>query len=187
MKYIVGLGNPGAEYDATRHNVGWWLLDRAAYDWDFGAFRREGDALVASGTRGDERVRLIKPTTYMNRSGAVVGRLRGQADFDPRRDLMVLVDDATRDVGRVRIRPGGSAGGHNGLKSIEGALGTREYARLRVGVGTCPSGVDLADWVLAEMPAEDEDVVVGLLPGLVDALDVWMTEGTEAAMSRHNR
>lgn len=187
MKYIVGLGNPGAEYDATRHNVGWWLLDRAAYDWDFGAFRKEGRGLVSSGTRGDERVRLIKPTTYMNRSGAVVGPLRGQEDFDPSTDLMVLVDDATRDVGRVRMRAGGSAGGHNGLKSIQGALGTQDYARLRIGVGTCPSGVDLADWVLAPMPEEDEDVVVGLLPDLVDALDVWMTEGTEAAMSRYNR
>jgi len=187
VKCIVGLGNPGSEYDATRHNVGWWLLDRAAYDWDFGAFRREGKALVTSGSRNGERVRLIKPTGYMNRSGSAVGPLRGQADFDPGTDLMVLVDDAAIDVGRVRMRPGGSAGGHNGLKSIEAALGTRDYPRLRIGVGRCPAGVDLAEWVLAPMPDEDEDVVVGLLPDLVEALDVWMSEGMEAAMSRYNR
>jgi PTH1 family peptidyl-tRNA hydrolase len=187
MKYIVGLGNPGAEYDATRHNVGWWLLDRAAYDWEFGSFVRQGPALVSGGTRGEENVRLVKPTVFMNRSGAALGSLRGQEGFDPSTDLMVLVDDAALDVGKVRIRPGGSAGGHNGLKSVEAVLGTREYARLRVGVGLCPAGVDLAEWVLEPMPPEDEDIVVGLLPDLVKALDVWMTEGTEAAMSRYNR
>ncbi len=187
MKYIVGLGNPGAEYDATRHNVGWWLLDRVAYEWEFGGFRRDGGVLVSAGSRHDERVRLLKPATYMNRSGAAVGALRGQSDFDPAADLMVLVDDAAIDVGKVRIRPGGSAGGHNGLRSVEGALGTQEYPRLRIGVGRCPAGVDLAEWVLAPMPDEDEDIVVGLLPDLVEALDVWMTEGIEAAMSRYNR
>jgi PTH1 family peptidyl-tRNA hydrolase len=187
VKYIVGLGNPGAEYDATRHNVGWWLLDRAAYDWDFGSFGKEGPALVSAGSRNGEGVQLVKPTAFMNRSGAAVGRLRGQEGFDASTDLMVLVDDAAIDVGKVRIRPGGSAGGHNGLKSIEGALGTQDYARLRIGVGRCPAGIDLADWVLAPMPDEDEDAVVGLLPDLVEALDVWMTEGTEAAMSRYNR
>jgi len=187
MRYIVGLGNPGSDYDATRHNVGWWLLDRLAYEWDFGAFRKEGRTLTSSGSRNGERVRLVKPTAFMNRSGAAVGPLRGQVGFEPGRDLMVLVDDAAIDVGQVRLRPGGSAGGHNGLKSIEAALGTREYPRLRIGVGRCPTNVDLADWVLAPMPDEDEDIVVGLLPDLVESLDVWMTEGMEMAMSRYNR
>ncbi|MDT8369342.1 MAG: aminoacyl-tRNA hydrolase [Longimicrobiales bacterium] len=187
MRYIVGLGNPGAEYDATRHNVGWWLLDRVAYDWNFGPFERERNALVSAGTRHGEGVQLIKPTTFMNRSGAAVAPLRARSDFDPADDLMVLVDDAALDAGGVRIRPSGSAGGHNGLKSIEGALGTREYARLRIGVGRCPPGDDLVEWVLGEMPPEDEDVVVGLLPDLVESLDVWMTEGVQAAMSRYNR
>ena len=187
MKYIVGLGNPGAQYDATRHNVGWWLMDRAAYEWKFGSFVKDGPAVISAGSRNGERVRLIKPTVFMNRSGAAVGPLRRQEEFDASRDLMVLVDDAAIDVGKIRIRPGGSAGGHNGLKSVEAALGTQEYARLRIGVGRCPAGVDLADWVLAPMPDEDEDIVVGLLPDLVEALDVWMTEGMEAAMSRYNR
>ena len=187
MKWIAGLGNPGAEYDDTRHNVGWWLLDRLAYDWNFGAFRKEGRAQVASGRVGDEHVRLIKPTTYMNRSGSALGPLRRQADFDPAEDLLVVVDDAAIDVAKVRFRPGGSAGGHNGLKSIESALGTKDYGRLRIGVGRCPNGVDLADWVLEPMPSEDEERIVQLLPGLTEAVETWVAEGMEATMSRFNR
>jgi len=187
MKVVMGLGNPGPEYDATRHNVGWWVLDRLAYDWDFGAFRREGRALVTDGSVGGEPVRLVKPTTYMNRSGLAVGLLAGIEGFDPARDLLVVVDDAALDVGRVRFRPEGSAGGHNGLKSVSGALQSDGYARLRVGVGRRPDGVDLADWVLSPMSAEDEEVVVGLLPGLTEAVVTWIAEGVEAAMNRFNR
>lgn len=187
MKWIVGLGNPGAEYDETRHNVGWWVLDRLAYDWGFGSFRKEGRALVSSGRVGDAHVRLLKPTTFMNRSGAVVAPLRSQEDFDPGRDLLVVVDDAAIEVAKVRFRPNGSAGGHNGLKSIEAALGTKEYGRLRIGVGRCPAGVDLADWVLDPMPPEDEDEIVRLLPGLTEAVGTWVVDGMEATMSRFNR
>lgn len=187
MKVIAGLGNPGSEYDATRHNVGWWLVDRLAYDWSTGPFRRERRCLVSSGSVGAHRVRLVKPTTYMNRSGAALAPLRSEEDFLIARDLLVVVDDASLDVGRVRFRPSGSAGGHNGLRSVESALGTREYPRLRIGVGQRPSGVDLADWVLSEMDPDDEEAVVGLLPELTGAVEVWMDEGTEAAMNRFNR
>ena len=186
MKWIVGLGNPGSEYDETRHNVGWWLLDRLAYDWGFGTFRKEGRALVASGRVGDERVRLLKPTTFMNRSGAAIAALRGQDGFVPADDLLVVVDDAAIDVAKIRFRPSGSAGGHNGLKSIEQVLGTKEYGRLRIGVGRCPAGVDLADWVLEPMPDEDEERVLQLLPGLTEAVTSWVTEGMQATMSRFN-
>ncbi len=187
MKYVVGLGNPGAEYDDTRHNVGWWVVDRLAYDWGFGAFRKEGRALVAAGRVGDDHVRLIKPTTWMNRSGAAVGALRSQADFEPSEDLLVVVDDAAIDVAKVRFKPSGSAGGHNGLRSVEAALGTKEYGRLRIGVGRCPNGVDLADWVLDPMPPEDEERIVQLLPELTPAVEHWVAEGMEATMSRFNR
>jgi len=187
MKVIVGLGNPGPEYDATRHNVGWWALDRLAYDWKFGPFRRDGRALVVDGSVGDAAVRLVKPTTYMNRSGQALRFLYELEDFDPALDLLVVVDDAALDVGRVRFRAKGSPGGHNGLKSVSGALRTDEYPRLRVGVGRKPEGMDLADWVLSPMPEEDEDVVVGLLPELTRAVVAWLEEGTETAMSRFNR
>jgi len=187
MKVVIGLGNPGPEYDATRHNVGWWVVDRLAYDWDFGPFRRDGRALVSEGSVGTNEVRLVKPTTYMNRSGAALRSLPGGGDFDPAEDLLVVVDDTSLDVGRVRFRPQGSPGGHNGLKSISGALRSNEYARLRIGVGRKPEGEDLADWVLAPMPDEDEQVIVDLLPELTKAVEAWLEEGVEAAMNRFNR
>ena len=187
MKIVLGLGNPGPDYDDTRHNVGWWVVDRLAYDWDFGPFRRDGKAFVSEGTVGDIEVRLMKPSTYMNRSGLALRPVKAMEGFDPEEDLLVVVDDAALDVGRVRFRPEGGAGGHNGLRSVSGALQSNEYARLRIGVGKKPDGEDLSDWVLAPMPEEEEDVVVGLLPELSDAVRVWLEEGTEAAMNRFNR
>jgi len=187
MKVVIGLGNPGPEYDATRHNVGWWVVDRLAYDWDFGPFRRDGKAFVSDGTVGDLEVRLMKPTTYMNRSGLALRSVRVLEEFDAAEDLLVVVDDAALEVGRVRFRPEGGAGGHNGLKSISGALQSNDYARLRIGVGRKPEGEDLADWVLTPMPEDDEDVVVGLLSELSEAVEAWMGEGVEAAMNRFNR
>lgn len=187
MKIVAGLGNPGPEYDQTRHNVGWWAVDRLAYDWDFGGFVREGRCLVSGGRVRGEDVLLVKPTTYMNRSGpALVGVLAG-SDVDPTADLLVVVDDAALEVGRLRLRGSGSAGGHNGLKSLVSVLGTDAFARLRIGVGKPPAGEDLAEWVLAPMPDEDEDVVVGLLPSLAEGVEVWIEEGHEAAMNRINR
>lgn len=187
MKVVIGLGNPGPEYDATRHNAGWWVLDRLAYDWDFEVFRRVGKALMTEGNVGSETVRLLKPRTYMNRSGLVIRELRDLEGFDPVEDLLVVVDDAALEVGRVRFRPEGGPGGHNGLKSVSGALQSHAYPRLRVGVGTKPEGEDLSDWVLSPMPEEDEDVVVGLLPELTRAVELWIQEGVEAAMNRFNR
>jgi PTH1 family peptidyl-tRNA hydrolase len=187
MKVVMGLGNPGPEYDATRHNVGWWVADRLAYDWDLPAFSRDGRTLVCDGRVADEQVRLMKPTTYMNRSGLAVRSLASLEGFDPGQDLLVVVDDAALDVGRVRFRADGSPGGHNGLKSVSGALQSNDYARLRIGVGKKPEGFDLSDWVLSPMAEEDEDVVVALLPELTQAVETWVTEGVEAAMNRFNR
>ncbi len=187
MKAIVGLGNPGPEYESTRHNVGWWVVDRLAYDWGLGPFRRDGKAWVTNGRVSGYDIRLLKPMTYMNRSGLALGPLLRLPDFDPAADLLVVVDDAALDVARVRFRPGGSPGGHNGLKSISGALGSHQYPRLRIGVGLKPEGVDLADWVLSPLPAGDEQAVVDLLPEMTQAVEVWLDEGTEAAMNRFNR
>ena len=186
MKVVLGLGNPGPQYDATRHNVGWWVIDRLAHDWSAGPFRKDGPALVAYARHGGHEVRLTKPVTYVNRSGAAlaVPELRG---LDAANDLLVVVDDAALDVGRVRFRPGGSAGGHNGLKSIEATLGTRDYARLRIGVGVKPAGEDLADWVLSPLPGADEEVITGLLPDLTGAVETWIDEGLDAARRRFNR
>ncbi len=187
MKVVIGLGNPGPEYDATRHNVGWWLLDRLAYEWNFPMFRREGRALVSDGSRGDEQFLLMKPTTYVNRSGQALSALAALTGFQPETDLLVVVDDAALDVGRVRFRPRGSAGGHKGLRSVSRALGSDGFPRLRIGVGVPPEGMDLSDWVLSPMAPEDEDVILGLLPDLVRGVEVWGMEGMESAMNSFNR
>lgn len=184
---MAGLGNPGPEYESTRHNVGWWVVDRFAFDHGIGPFERGRNAWEAEGDAGQVRVRLLKPRTYMNRSGSALANLWRTDGFDAQRDLLVVTDDANLDVGRVRLRPGGGAGGHNGLKSVSQVLGTQAYARLRVGVGQAPPGTDLADWILSPMPEDDEDAVTALLPDLSRAVSAWAAEGVDAAMSRFNR
>lgn len=183
----MGLGNPGPRYDATRHNVGWWVVDRLAYDWGFESFEEAGPGLATAGVVGGHRVELRKPTVFMNRSGLAVLDLVGREGFDVGTDLLVVVDDAALDVGRVRFRPGGGAGGHNGLRSVTEALGTDAWPRLRLGVGRCPDDIDLADWVLTPMDGDDETQVVELLPEMTRAVEYWLDEGTEAAMNRFNR
>ena len=187
MKVVLGLGNPGPEYDATRHNVGWWLMDRVAYEWGFPLFEREGRAMVSDGYRNETGFRLMKPLTYMNRSGGALTSLASITEFLPGKDLLVVVDDAALDVGRVRFRSQGSPGGHNGLRSVSQALGSDAYGRLRIGVGIPPDDADLSEWVLSPMSLEDEDVILGLLPELVRGVEVWGIEGMETAMNSFNR
>ncbi len=186
-KVIVGLGNPGREYDNTRHNAGWWLLDVLAQRWGVPKFRAEKNQAIATTRVEPFQVRLIKPLTYMNRSGSVLVPLKRMGALDLSKDLLVLVDDVALEPGRVRFRPSGSAGGHNGLKSIEQALGTKDYPRLRIGVGTKPPGADLADWVLSSMPRGDRKLVDERLPELAEAVETWMRDGIEVVMDRYNR
>lgn len=186
LKVIVGLGNPGKEYAETRHNVGWWLLDALVDAWGFGRFRAEKNAAIVTGRVEEHHVRLVKPLTFMNRSGAAVLPFARMNAVDVTRDLLVVVDDVALEPGRVRFRPSGSAGGHNGLKSIEHALGTRDYPRLRIGVGARPDGVELVEWVLGEPSKPDRQAILDRFPELVDALHLWLDEGTEAAMNRYN-
>jgi len=131
---------------------------------------------------------LVKPQTYMNRSGDAVARLRSAPGFDPTRDLLVLVDDLALPLGTFRLKAQGSAGGHNGLRSVEDALGTGEYARLRIGIGPVPDGVDdQAQFVLERFAREELAVLADLLPDLADAVECWLDEGIEQAMNRYNR
>ncbi len=130
---------------------------------------------------------LIKPTVYMNRSGIAVRALLESTPLDRSRDLLVVVDDVALDPGRPRFRARGSAGTHNGLQSIENALGTREYARLRIGVGAPSPGIGLTDWVLSEFDdPRDEDAVLAVLARLSEGVEVWAREGIEMAMNRYN-
>jgi peptidyl-tRNA hydrolase, PTH1 family len=184
----VGLGNPGPEYDETRHNAGFRLADHLAVRWRLGPFTRAERARQAQGVRDGREVRVIKPQTYMNRSGAALAPLRDVSGFDPAAHLLVLSDDVALPVGRFRLRGAGSSGGHNGLKSIEAALQRQDYARLRIGVGLVPPEVpDLADYVLAPFSPEEQQVLAELLDPMADAVECWMSEGVERAMSRFNR
>ncbi|MDP9204950.1 MAG: aminoacyl-tRNA hydrolase [Gemmatimonadota bacterium] len=191
MKVIVGLGNPGREYAATRHNVGWWLIDHLADVWHFDGWKKDGDSQIANGTVGGAKVRLLKPQTYMNLSGQALRNYSRRPFWSAARDLLVVVDEVQLPVGRFRIRARGSAGGHNGLKSVEQALGSQEYARLRIGVGPSEErkGVykDLADFVLAPFARDEREDVLSLLPPLTATVETWLHEGAEKAMNLHNR
>jgi len=129
---------------------------------------------------------VVRPLTYMNRSGSVARQLARVAGFDAVRDLLVVVDEVALDPGRARFRPGGSAGGHNGLKSVQAALATMEYSRLRIGVGSAPPGADLAAWVLSPPPLSDRKLILECIDALVDCVGIWAGEGIEAAMNRCN-
>lgn len=182
----MGLGNPGPEYDETRHNAGFLLMDHIARRWGSGPFRRGDRARVAAAQFDGRDVLLVKPQTYMNRSGAALPPLLG-ADIDPAQHLLILVDEAALPLGTFRLRGAGSAGGHNGLKSIEGVLRRQDYARLRIGVGPKPAGRDLADYVLDRFGREEMAVVEDLLDEMTDAVEAWLRDGVERAMSKFNR
>jgi PTH1 family peptidyl-tRNA hydrolase len=184
----VGLGNPGPEYEDTRHNAGFRLADRLVTRWQLPQFRRGDRVRETQGTWQSAPVRVLKPQTYMNRSGAAIAPLRALPDFDPSQHLLILVDDVALPIGRFRLRGAGSAGGHNGLKSIEGVLQRQDYARLRIGVGPTPTGLDdLADYVLDEFSPEERETLTQLLDPMSEAVEVWLQDGIEVAMNRFNR
>lgn len=159
-----------------------------AEQWGLPRFRRSGNALVTEGAVGGERFALLKPQTYMNLSGDAVAPLLASSDFDPTRDLLVLVDDIALPLDSFRLRAQGTPGGHNGLESVEAALGSTEYARLRIGVGPVPEDEeDQAEFVTSNFEPEELMTLADLLPDLVDAVECWLTEGIKAAMNRFNR
>ena len=175
MRAVVGLGNPGPEYAATRHNAGFWLADALVAHWGLPPFKRGERARVSEGLVAGIPVRVLKPTTFMNHSGAALASLRAIPSFTPATDLLVLVDEFQIPVGTFRLRAQGSAGGHNGLKSIEGALQSQEYARLRVGVGPLPDpSTDWSDYVLAPFPDTDREQIEALMPQMVEAVTRWV-------------
>jgi PTH1 family peptidyl-tRNA hydrolase len=187
MKVIVGLGNPGPEYENTRHNVGWWVVDHLADVWHFDGWKKDGAARVANGTVNGVKVRLVKPQTYMNLSGEALRPYLRRPFWAPATDLMVVVDEVQLPVGRYRFRAKGSPGGHNGLKSIEHHLKSPEYPRLRIGVGPEEGqerGAILTDYVLSDFSTRDAEVVRGQLPELAEALAVWVKEGIVPVMNR---
>ena len=163
------------------------MADRLADEWTLPKFRRHGPGRVTSGAWSGVQVGLVKPTTFMNLSGRVIPLLLNESGFDFTRDLLIAVDDAAIPLGTFRLRARGSAGGHNGLKSIEAALQSQEYARLRIGVGPVPEDCDdLSEFVLAPFAHEELALLETRWPVMVDAVGCWVHDGIEEAMRQYN-
>jgi PTH1 family peptidyl-tRNA hydrolase len=184
MKLIAGLGNPGSKYDETRHNVGFRVVDALAERFGEKVRRKKFNALAEEIHAEDTKLLLIKPQDYMNRSGHAIATAAGFYKLGPA-DVLVVTDDMALDVGRLRIRAKGSAGGHNGLKDIIARFGSDDFARLRVGIGD--SGrMDAADYVLSRFSAEERAIVDNAVQTAVDAICCWLRDGVDIAMTRYN-
>jgi PTH1 family peptidyl-tRNA hydrolase len=182
---LFGLGNPGGRYTYTRHNLGWLLVDRLSERHRAHLIAGRADYFAARIQIEDRRLHIVKPTTYMNLSGrAVRAYLAIEKPEQP--EICVAVDDAAIELGRIRLRPKGSSGGHNGLKSIEQALRTKDYARLRMGCGPGPEGEDLADFVLEDFPEDEHDAVDQMVAKAADAVESWVLRGVQSTMGRFN-
>jgi PTH1 family peptidyl-tRNA hydrolase len=191
MKVILGLGNPGKEYEHTRHNVGWWLVDHLADRWSFDGWTKDGKAKLAQGHLPGvkETVRLIKPQTYMNLSGGVLVQYARRPFWAAATDLLVISDDVAIPAGTWRLRAEGGAGGHNGLKSVQEALGGQKWARLRIGVGDperAPGG-PLTDFVLGAVGKKDSGAIRGLFPVMTEAVEAWVRDGIKGGLDVQSR
>ena len=182
---LFGLGNPGRQYLRTRHNLGFMLVERLVDRLDAPARSRAPDAIHHEARIGATTLHLLRPLTWMNRSGRAVGSFLAASGLDPG-SILVAVDDVALDLGILRLRARGSHGGHNGLRSVEESLETPDWARLRLGCGPAPADQDLADFVLGEFAADEEAVVDELLDRAVEAVRSWVLSGTEVTMSRFN-
>lgn len=183
---VVGLGNPGAEYTHTRHNAGFLLAGRLAERWGASwTYEKKFNARLARAERGERRMVLCEPQTYMNSSGeavaAVVAFYRVAA-----KNVLVAVDDADLPLGQIRLRPGGSSGGHHGLESIEQHLGTREYARQRIGIGRQDGAREITGYVLGRFNSTETALVDKVLDVAADQVQTWLAAGIQTAMSQFN-
>jgi len=184
---IVGLGNPGKDYEWTRHNLGFMLIDKLAHDAQIVVGRRECSALVGRGEMEGTRTKLAKPQTFMNLSGHAVLCLVRKIESDaPLKQLVVISDDLALPLGTIRIRERGSAGGHNGLKSIIAALGTQDFARVRLGVKPEHPVDDLSSFVLSPIRKRDLKMLEETVDRAADAVETILTDGVERAMARFN-
>jgi len=183
---IVGLGNPGADYARTRHNAGFLVADRLAERWRAGwTYEKKFNARLATAQRDDRRVLLCQPQTYMNSSGEAVGAVAAFYRV-PLSAVLVVVDDADLPLGELRLRPGGSSGGHHGLESVEQHLGTREYARLRVGIGRQGGAREITGYVLGRFSSTEAALADKVLTVATDQAETWVEAGIQKAMSQYN-
>lgn len=185
MFLIVGLGNPGVEYAATRHNIGFDMITYLSDKYNIPVNSREGKALVGKGILAGEKVMLAQPQTYMNLSGESVRALMDYYKIDIE-DLLVIYDDISLDVGQIRMRGKGSTGGHNGIKSIIQHTGTQEFARIKIGVGQKPEGGDLVKHVLGRFSREEDGMFRDVFALAEEGLLAWLQEDMKSAMNKVN-
>lgn len=187
MFVIVGLGNPTAQYEGTRHNAGFDVIDVVAEKYNISVDARKCRAFCGKGVIAGQKVLLVKPQTYMNLSGESVGGIVNYYKIDPESDLLVIYDDISLDVGQLRIRKKGSAGGHNGIKSIIAHLGTTVFPRIKVGVGEKPKNYDLADYVLGHFSKQERELMEEGYEHASDAVEQIVQGEIEAAMNVFNK
>ena len=186
MHLIVGLGNPGAEYAQTRHNAGFLLVEKLAAQWKADwTNERKFKARMAKSERQGKRVLLCEPQTFMNLSGETVGDVAGFYQL-PLPQLIVAVDDADLPFGEIRLRPGGSSGGHHGLESIEQHLGSREFARLRIGIGRKDGARQITNYVLGKFEPAEKELLEKILERAANQVECWLAAGLQKAMSQFN-
>ena len=186
MRLVVGLGNPGGRYAGTRHNVAWQVLDELARRWCAKDVETTPVYVARRADVAGDTVVLMQPLTFMNNAGDAVDAWQ-QGPQGPAAELLVVGDDVYLPVGALRVRARGSSGGHRGLESIERAMGHRDFARIRIGVGAAESSADLREHVLAGFTAEEQTLVDETAAKAADAVECWVAEGVIAAMNRFNR
>ena len=185
MKIIVGLGNPGVNYAGTRHNVGFSAIVNLSDRYGISVDTKKHKALIGKGVIAGEKVILAMPQTYMNLSGESVRELFDYYKCEPS-DVIVIYDDISLDVGRLRVRAKGSAGGHNGMKNIIQHLGTDAFPRVRIGIGEKPPRMDLADYVLSRFSSEEQPVIRDCVDTAREAVETLLAKGVDAAMNQFN-
>ncbi len=186
MKLVVGLGNPGKEYEKTRHNVGFWCIEKLEDKLGVGRPYKKWQALVTDTKVGGERVYLIRPQTYMNLSGQSVKEAILALGAEPSRDLILIYDDLDLPVGSIRLREKGSAGGHNGVKSVLQLAGSHEFPRIRIGIGRPPFDITVVDYVLSGFPKKDRDHVTQAVEIAADAVLASLEEPFPIVMNKFN-
>ena len=187
MYLIVGLGNPGRQYEATRHNMGFDTIDCLIEKHNVPQGGVKFNAMYGKGIIGGDKAILMKPLSFMNLSGGPVRDMVNFFKIDPEKELIVISDDIDLEPGQLRIRKQGSAGGHNGLKDIIQKLGTQNFVRIKIGVGAKPQGWDLADHVLSRFPDSERKLVDEAIREAADAVEKIIAQGPDAAMNEYNR
>ena len=187
MYLIAGLGNPGKQYEATRHNMGFDTVDYLVEEYKVPQGGVKFNAMYGKGRIEGQPVILMKPLSYMNLSGGPVRDMANYFKIDPETEMIVIYDDIDLEPGQLRIRKKGSAGGHNGIKHIIQQLGTQTFVRIKVGVGAKPKGWDLADHVLGRFSTEDRKLVDEAIGSAAKAVDIMISQGADAAMNEYNR